>query len=486
MNPVDRNYDKGCTKTSAKCVIWQGPDIPCLNLCNGDSIQDVVYKLGQLHCELATSLDLSSLDLSCLVEACQSCPDPIKTLKHVLELIIAKICSLEEIVQGLDGGTPGSLILPTLNLPGCLQYDEGATAVVSLQMDDYLLHLADEFCLLSDTVNTLGTRMTTAEDDIAALQAAGTPPPVLPSVNLICSGSGLTVLDDAVEAIETTLCALRTATGIPASITSAISKQCTGLAASTKLYGTGVMSSITGWVNAPATSADAITNLWLTVCDMRSQVQELKTNAAANACNSFVPNFSFEYNTARTQATLKTYGYMSIPSGFTNGVGNQFVISDGTNTYNLTIDLVALTASSTGIVANLTSNGIDTTKTLTVTLQTNIVNGGTTCSKVATKIITLPCIKNPVTGLTASATATTISASWVAPTGVGVPVGYYSVNTYKDVSGTWVLKSANAVTTNSASINVTGMGAALYKVEVIAEYPTCGSSILVFTTVNVP
>ena len=43
-------YKHGCDPISSNCVIWQGPDIECINLCKWDSVSDVVYKLAQELC----------------------------------------------------------------------------------------------------------------------------------------------------------------------------------------------------------------------------------------------------------------------------------------------------------------------------------------------------------------------------------------------------------------------------------------------------
>lgn len=477
MKPIDRNKEASCTKTSSRCVIWNGPDIPCLNLCNGDSIEDVVYKLGKAHCELAEELNLSTLDLSCLVEACNTCPEPQKTLRVVLQLLINKVCNLENILNDGTGndGNGSTQTLPVVNLPACLQYSTGSTTVVSLPVDEYVYLVANRFCTLNGTVNTLSTRVTSLEQDVADLQAAVTGSGGTAQVNLTCVGSGLTDIDTAVEAIETAFCQLRTATGNAAQISSAVAKQCTGLASANKLTGTGIMSSITGWSATPVNSADALTNLWLTVCDMRSAVETLKASATGSACDNFKPDFSFSYSSDRSQAVLKTYGFMSIPTGWSNGTVNRFTISDGTNSYQVSVDLVALTANASGQTVNLSSNGIDITKDLTVTLEANIINGSATCAKVATKIINLPCIKNPVTALTTTGGAGSISISYTAPTGVGVPVSFYSINVYKDVAGVYNLVSANNITGVSSS--VTGLSAGSYKVEVIANYAGgCGAA----------
>ena len=56
---------------SSNCVIWQGPDISCIDLCNGDTISEVVFKLATEVCSLITNgvsanPSLTGLDLTCL------------------------------------------------------------------------------------------------------------------------------------------------------------------------------------------------------------------------------------------------------------------------------------------------------------------------------------------------------------------------------------------------------------------------------------
>jgi len=486
MKPVDRNKKESCTKTSSRCVIWNGPDIPCLNLCQGDSIEDVTYKLAIAHCNLAEELNLSTLDLSCLVESCISCPAPQKTLRIVLQLLINKVCNLEDLINdGTGNDSNGSTqTLPVVNLPACLQYTTGSTTIVSLPVDEYVYLVASKVCLINSTVNALDGRVDSLEQDVADLQAAITGAGGITQVNLGCVGSGLTDIDAAVEALEQAFCTLRTATGTAGQISSAVAKQCANLGTLNKLTGTGIMSSISGWSATPVNGADAMSNLWLTVCDMRSAVSTLQVTSQNSACDNFKPDFNFSYSADRTQAVIKTYGYMSIPSGWSNGTTNRFTISDGTNSYQVTVDLVALTANSAGTTVNLASNGIDITKDLTVTLEASIINGTATCAKVSTKTINLPCIKNPVTSLITTPGAGSISISYTAPTGVGVPVSFYTINVYKDVAGVYTLVSANNITAVSSS--VTGLSSGSYKVEVIANYSgTCGAAPAAIKVVTV-
>ena len=64
MKPLNSSSES-CVHTTSNCVIWQGPDIPCLDLCKGDTISDVVYKLATEFCEITDSLKVDAYDLSC-------------------------------------------------------------------------------------------------------------------------------------------------------------------------------------------------------------------------------------------------------------------------------------------------------------------------------------------------------------------------------------------------------------------------------------
>jgi hypothetical protein len=92
MKPL--NLDKSaCSPTSSNCVIWGGPDIECINLCQGDTITDVTYKLALELCSIMDSLNVTNYDISCLNIACQP-----KDFNELLQAIIDKLC-----VEGPQG-----------------------------------------------------------------------------------------------------------------------------------------------------------------------------------------------------------------------------------------------------------------------------------------------------------------------------------------------------------------------------------------------
>ena len=97
MIPTNNGSTTPCSNISSNCVIWQGPDLPCIDICNGDSVSEVIAKLAEELCKIIDSVagepDLSGLDLKCVLPGGQEAPSK---LSDTLQLIIDKICSTTE------------------------------------------------------------------------------------------------------------------------------------------------------------------------------------------------------------------------------------------------------------------------------------------------------------------------------------------------------------------------------------------------------
>ncbi len=96
--------------TSSNNVIWQGADIPCLNLCRGDSITNVIYQLATAYCQL---VDMESYDTDCVTEA-TSLEKP-ENISELIQLLIDAICYLSTHTTGEQGpagadGADGSIV----------------------------------------------------------------------------------------------------------------------------------------------------------------------------------------------------------------------------------------------------------------------------------------------------------------------------------------------------------------------------------------
>ena len=131
------NYkDDGCTPTSSNCIIWQGPDISCLNLCKGDTISDVIFKLACLVCEIKDQLNVDSYDLTCLdLDKC----DIPKSYKELLQLIIDKICELQSLIVPSEQEAGAESILVVAS---CFSALLGPSATIS----NYVTAIGQKLC----------------------------------------------------------------------------------------------------------------------------------------------------------------------------------------------------------------------------------------------------------------------------------------------------------------------------------------------------
>jgi hypothetical protein len=357
-----------------------------------------VYKVATKLCTIQTSLDLSTLDLSCLVSFCSAAnPAPTnKTLLAVLDFIIDKVCCLNTTIQNLPSGGGSSYTEPNVALPTCLQYTDPGTGqtVTQLQHSVYTLRLANQHCSLKATVDghtatlaTYNTRITALENAPAVTLPQVTPNCILPAVP--------TAMNVVLDKLEEEYCGLRTVLGTNAALTSAIAQQCQGLGASLALSTTGTISSLPGWNANSTTVGSAVQNLWVVLCDMRQTIYDLKNAAGQVDCSAFLLGFTAATNEARTQVTVFFNGGGTvIPAGFTNctAQGSKITIKDTSgHIYTSNVDLVAAVTDTDGITFTVSGASLNASQAYTITVEGCLTKNGSTCSKTANFTVSVPC-----------------------------------------------------------------------------------------------
>lgn len=478
MKPVKNNTTPGCSAVSSQCVIWQGPDIPCINLCKGDTIDDVVYKLATILCESTSGvIDITTLDFKCLVEQYQSDP---QTLIQLLQLLIDKVCSLEDLIGGGNGGGTGSV---NVQLPPCLRYtNNDGDFIEYLEHTAYSRKLAAEICTIIGNIASHNTRITNLETRVTTLEnSSGGGGSTSITVTPQCTGTPgtPTTIQNAFLNLEDEFCDLRTATGTTSQILQALAKQCNNLGSQFQLSGNGVavMSQLPGWVNNPTSVADTINNIWLTLCDIRDRVDDLGVVTSVK-CTDLIIDFLLTVNQQRTSASLTFAGLSTVPSGLTEQLGTKVRISwnSGANFVDVPFTLGNFTSADGGPfeinLASLTPD-VPTDKDLTFTVTTTYTGSGLTCSKTAVKTSTFTCNKPAVGTVTlVQATASTLEVVWAEPTTGTTPVTSYTV-TLKNNSGTITYQTAQ---TTTGQYLFSGLNASSsYRVDVVVNYE-CGSS----------
>ncbi len=390
MTPYHSNSDsENCSPMSSNCIIWQGEDIACINLCKGDSISDVTYKLATEICALKTEIDLTDLDLKCLVDVCNTCPNPDKSLSNVLTLLINKVCTLS------GGSTDSTTFTNLVRIADCFRVpDSNGDPVLDLESNEYLKRIGLSLCTQITNLNALNTTVSNLEHRVVLLEADSLNPQTTDlSVTTKCvqsDNSKSIAVTDAFELLETNYCNLSTALGSVTDILKATGKQCAGLSTAQSFTNNSTMAALPGWKTTTSSVADSLNNIWLTLCDLRSGLETIKSQIPSG-CDlilmDYVVVLSGTADTLSAQVVLN--GYANIPNSFYDcPAGSTLTIKDvAGNTYKVNINVAQLKNESQGITYSLNNTPLNTASDFTFTLESCLTNGTNTCSKTTIKSV---------------------------------------------------------------------------------------------------
>lgn len=261
MKPINLNSST-CSPISSNCVIWQGPDIQCINLCSGDTISDVTEKLAIELCNILNILNVENYDLSCFnINSCGP-----TDFKELIQFLIARICELEGVTP--TSGTSG-LDCPVnciVTVASCL-VENGQ---VTMNLVDYVNLIANRICTIISEISIINSTLDNHETRITALESAPAPSFTMPTVTLPCDidtstgilPSGVNTVVASVEALAQANCDLISATGTYTDILNVIVPGCalTDIALEP------------GWVPVPSTLAESINNVWISICYLYSNL----------------------------------------------------------------------------------------------------------------------------------------------------------------------------------------------------------------------
>lgn len=490
------NTTNGCDSISSNCVIWQGPDISCINLCNGDTISDVTAKLAELVCSLiedgvASNPNLTGLDMSCL-----NIPGTTPTtLVPVLQQMINAICEKNTPAAPTPEQVKSSL--PMMTLPACLVYDDSSgNPVTQLRLDNFTLLIANKVCdilvaivYIETTLNNYNTRLTVLEACVLPCSGAVAETQVVPTC--IINVGQLTDVSVLLLALEARYCALETAVGLPAAINAAIGQGSCILSTTTTLANPSVSyGSIPGWNNTPVNLAQSTQNIWAVLCDMYDAISSIQTNCCPSGCSSV----TFGYNTSNVlsgEGTIaginfnfqNTTGNGSvIPATFNDCAGSTIITIRDVNNVAVTstVSVAALQNSAGGVTISLP--GLNTYGPLTTSVAFCVTDGRDTCSDTIVKSVAgvIPCPTPAMSSITETGATVTFT------NGLGPAVVYVIdiINSLTNiVAATFTQNSPGATVSHAFTGLVAGTD---YKTRVTVQAggqtQVCTTSIVTFTT----
>ncbi len=400
MIPTNNGSSAPCNPISSNCVIWQGPDIPCINLCNGDTISEVIAKLAQELCDIIDATcdcnpDLRELKLNCIPPPSQENPD----LAQYLNAIIDYVCAIPT--------GPDNIIV---ELPDCLHYDNAqGNPVTALPIDEYALYLANTICDILDAIAIINNQITDIINRLVILEACVLPcdpNPGEPTVTSSCllpsnnggQGGAQVPASTLLLALETAFCSMQSSVGSNEAIATAINlgscipgtKQT--LSDSTVTYG-----SLNSWINNPQNLANSNANQWNVICDLYSAVADIQANCCDSACDGVSITFSHQVNTNSSSGLANNIVFnftsSTIPSGLTD-CGSSIKITDAQgNAIVFPFDVVNAQTNPTAVTIPLGAQGLSLTGTLTAIVGTCVSDRAITCQDQQTVSIplTIPC-----------------------------------------------------------------------------------------------
>lgn len=342
MKPL--NLDNSpCSPISSNCVIWQGPDLACIKLCKGDTVSDVVAKLATELCDILDTLNINNYDLSCFnLTSCA--PADFQAL---INFLIEKICALENLPTPTP--TPDGSGCPTdcfVTVASCLATSPNQV----MNLVDYANLLATTICNILTEIDIIKASITNLDVRVTALENEPAPSFIIPSFVLSCDiGTIIPVLPSgSTEDIDVVLerfineewCPTKAALGSYTDISNAVTSQSPcydgTVTALQYQYTTGAIMQVAypNYAAVPTTLADAINNIWISLCDLRNAGKELSTVIAGDNI-TVTPTITVVGNNEVTEYEI-----------------------DGKNT---------IVAAGTGISIASTTVGNDTTYTVTAT-----------------------------------------------------------------------------------------------------------------------
>jgi hypothetical protein len=368
MKPLNLD-NRPCSPISSNCVIWQGPDIPCIKLCTGDTVSDVIFKLGTELCTIMDQLKVSNYDLSCLnITAC-----PPEDFQALIQLLINKICELNGIPTDPDKST---------GCPDCVVsvapcFVEGTNPpITAMQLVDYVQMIANRVCsilaeiqVINDSINNLVNITNDLQYQIDNLPVYELPKITLTSCAIGSYPVGSQVSLDALinVFINNVWCPFYTATGTTSELLAAVAQKC--VTDATLQLSTGTPFGSNGnWI-ADAnynTVADAINNIWVVLCDLRAYVEDLNVDITVQDTTTVNLTYTSGTLSAAVQDTgwhclngfdhYSTSASMIIPRPQVRRIGNvlhfrgditvpldndgtalEYLYKSGTNTYEGTV-----------------------------------------------------------------------------------------------------------------------------------------------------
>lgn len=375
MKKVQNCVVENCIPTPSSCVVWNGGDIEYLGICNGESLNNVIWEIIIKLQDLAGT-DLSTFDIDTLLTICnEKAPLEINLISILTLLRDNQIC-LKDYIDTLNDriNELSQNNNVDINLRCFADFDNlgNSLSITRVQLDQLVV---DTICNHKGRIESLEGTVIVLQNEINNIDLNST-------VNEL---SFATCLDPVIKPTSSQIittaqevCDIELAVGTPVQVAVALAKTPGDLNAEFGL--------ITGWDLTPANWSENYGNLLLEVQNLRQRIKFMEDNCCAITCDDVKVGFSVVMNEDGTGVILRfTAGSgTSIPTGFTDA-GSTVIITDvDGNT------MEALITISNNAEQEISVTGLNLMSDLEINVTVKMSNGSITCEKCVVRKVKLP------------------------------------------------------------------------------------------------
>jgi len=356
---------ENCIPTPSSCVTWNGGSIEYLGICDGDSLNTLLWEVITKLQEI-TGEDLSSFDIDSLLDICnQQAPSEV-TILSILNIVKNNQVCLKDFINTLSEqlAALANTTNISINLKCYAEFDNlgNSLSITRDQLDQLVI---DNLCAQKLRIETLEGKVISLQSQIDNLDI----PDMTEQEFSTCIDAVVKPTSSQVVSVANELCDLESALGDSGDISSALANTPADMNAEFGL--------LSGWILTPQNMAENYNNLLIAFGNLWSRVQFMEENCCALSCEDIKLGFSAVYNEDLDGVIISfTYGAGTvIPNGITDkGSYGTITDIDGNSVdFNITI-----ANNSTEEVA---ITGLNTTGVLDISITTIMGTDTLTCQK---------------------------------------------------------------------------------------------------------
>jgi len=354
---------------SSSNIVWQGPNIPCIELCEGDNISTVVYQLATHICSLVSDVkDLETLDLTCIQGLCGNNFTDF-TLKSIVKLLLDNDCALKDLIDALTGQIDAKTgVLLNLDLKCFTQdiIDICGILPVSLEVKDVLQVIINKYCVAVNDIATLQIDITNLRDIIDPILNKYYDPNdpnsclilqyVEPLITLspLNNGTPLVLHEHITQITDTAIKNLQDKLGTAFEFSQAVSAGC--------------YSKYPALNASPTNMFQVLYNNDTIICDLLNRIESMELSCLRPSCNDLHLGFVSTLSGTVLSIQFSYQNGTNIPVGFQD-IGSTIIITDILGSVITTNTLTQLISTGSTFVVDI--NGLDLTNVISIQIKSS-------------------------------------------------------------------------------------------------------------------